>query len=240
MMRCMIVDDESLVRELLEDNIRQIPFLQCVRTCKNALEATEALQTTPVDLLFLDIQMPRINGLQFLQALQNPPLVILVTAYQQYALDGFDLHVVDYLLKPFPFERFLRACNRAQELFRLQQQDRNVEKTPATVGLQDFFVNVEYALVKIVVADILYMEGVKDYIKIYLAGSTKPVLTRMTLKAMEERLPPPAFIRIHKSFLVAVSKITTIKRDIVCIGSTELPVSSSYRVNVNSVIISPK
>ncbi|HWB93299.1 MAG TPA: LytTR family DNA-binding domain-containing protein [Puia sp.] len=234
MMRCMIVDDEALVRELLEDNIRQIPFLQWVRSCKNALEATEALQTTPVDLLFLDIQMPRVNGLQFLQALKNPPLVILVTAYQQYALEGFDLHVVDYLLKPFPFERFLRACNRAHELFRLQQQQ--AEKTPAAAEPQDFFVNVEYALVKIVVTDILYIEGVKDYIKIYLAGAVRPVLTRMTLKAMEERLPPPAFIRIHKSFLVAVSKITTIKRDLVCIGNTEIPVSGSYKSNLNQIL----
>lgn len=236
MMRCMIVDDESLVRELLEDNIRQIPFLQCVRSCKNALEATEALQTTPVDLLFLDIQMPRINGLQFLQALQDPPLVILVTAYEQYALEGFDLHVVDYLLKPFPFERFLRACNRAHELFRLQQQDRPGERPPATTEPQDFFVNVEYALVRIVVSEILYIEGVKDYIKIYLAGAGRPVLTRMTLKSMEERLPPPAFIRVHKSFLVAVSKITTIKRDIVCIAGTEIPVSGSYKANLNQIL----
>jgi len=236
MIRCMIVDDEPLVRELLEDNIRQIPFLQCVKTCKNALEATEALQTTPVDLLFLDIQMPRVNGLQFLQALKNPPLVILVTAYEQYALEGFNQQVVDYLLKPFAFERFLRACNRAQELFRLQQQDKPGEKTPAATEPQDFFVNVEYALVKIVVTDILYIEGVKDYIKIYLAGASRPVLTRMTLKAMEERLPPPAFIRVHKSFLVAVSKITTIKRDIVCIGATELPVSGSYKTNLNQIL----
>jgi len=233
MMRCMVVDDESLVRELLEDNIRQIPFLQWVKSCKNALEATEALQTNPVDLLFLDIQMPRVNGLQFLQALTDPPLVILVTAYEQYALEGFNLHVADYLLKPFPFERFLRACNRAHELFRLQQQ-AGTPATPAPPG--DFFVNVEYALVKIVVDDILYIEGVKDYIKIYLQSSARPVLTRMTLKAMEERLPPPAFIRIHKSFLVSVGKITTIKRDLVCIGSTEIPVSGSYKANLNQIL----
>ena len=237
MMRCMVVDDESLVRELLEDNIRQIPFLQWVKSCKNALEATEALQTTPVDLLFLDIQMPRVNGLQFLQALSDPPLVILVTAYEQYALEGFNLHVADYLMKPFAFERFLRACLRAHELFRLQQQTIPVERpAPAPVAPADFFVNVEYALVKVVVDDILYIEGVKDYIKIYLQSSARPVLTRMTLKAMEERLPPPAFIRTHKSFLVAVSKITTIKRDLVCIGNTEIPVSGSYKSNLNQIL----
>jgi DNA-binding LytR/AlgR family response regulator len=236
MMRCMVIDDESLVRELLEDNIRQIPFLQWVKSCKNALEATEALQTTPVDLLFLDIQMPRVNGLQFLQALTDPPLVILVTAYEQYALEGFNLHVADYLLKPFAFDRFLRACNRAHELFRLQQQPKTADRPTLPVAPPDFFVNVEYALVKIVVDDILYIEGVKDYIKIYLQSSARPVLTRMTLKAMEERLPPPAFIRTHKSFLVAVSKITTIKRDLVCIGNTEIPVSGSYKSNLNQIL----
>jgi DNA-binding LytR/AlgR family response regulator len=231
-MRCMVVDDEQLVRELLEDNIRQIPFLEWVKSCKNALEAMEALQTTPVDLLFLDIQMPRVNGLQFLQSLSDPPLVILVTAYEQYALEGFNLRVVDYLLKPFGFERFLKACNRAQELFRLRQNDKQV----AVAGPQDFFVNVEYALVRVVVTDILYIEGVKDYIKIYLSTSARPVLTRMTLKAMEEKLPSPAFVRIHKSFLVAAGKITTIKRDIVCIGDKEIPVSGSYKSNLTRIL----
>jgi DNA-binding LytR/AlgR family response regulator len=206
MMRCMVIDDEQLVRELLEDNIRQIPFLQWAKSCKNALEAMEALQTTPVDLLFLDIQMPRVNGLQFLQALTDPPLVILVT-----------------------------ACNRADELFRLRQNDKGT----AAAELQDFFVNVEYTLVKVNVNDILFIEGVKDYIKIYLASSPRAVLTRMTLKAMEEKLPPPAFIRTHKSFLVSVRQITAVKRDIVCIGSKEIPVSVSYKANVNRVIISP-
>ena len=232
MMRCMVIDDEQLVRELLEDNIRQIPFLEWARSCKNALEAMEALQTSPVDLLFLDIQMPRVNGLQFLQSLSDPPLVILVTAYEQYALEGFNLRVVDYLLKPFGFERFLKACNRAQELFRLRQNDKQV----VGVGPQDFFVNVEYALVRVVVTDILYIEGVKDYIKIYLSTSARPVLTRMTLKAMEEKLPSPAFVRIHKSFLVAAGKITTIKRDIVCIGDKEIPVSGSYKSNLTRIL----
>lgn len=231
MMRCMVIDDEQLVRELLEDNIRQVPFLQWVKSCRNALEAAEALQQNPVDLLFLDIQMPRVNGLQFLQTLSDPPLVILVSAYEQYALEGFDLRVVDYLLKPFSFERFLKACNRAQELFRHRQNDR-LPVTP----VEDFFVNVEYALVKVTASDILYAEGVKDYIKIYLASTTRPVLTRMTLKALEEKLTPPAFVRTHKSFLVSVKKITTVKRDLVCIGDKEIPVSVSYKANITRLL----
>jgi len=232
MMRCIIVDDEQLVRELLEDNISQISFLQLVKTCKNPLEAIETLQTEQIDLIFLDIQMPRLNGLQFLQTLNNPPLVILVTAYEQYALEGFDLNVVDYVLKPFSFERFLKACNRANDLFKLQQSSKVV----ATDIPEDFFVNVEYTLVKIVVADIDYIEGLKDYIKIHLSSSTKPVLTRMTIKAIEEKLPPPTFIRTHKSFLAAANKITTVKRDFVYIGPKEVPVSESYKENITRIL----
>lgn len=226
MIRCIVIDDEPLVRELLEDNIRQIPYLQLVKSCRNAMEAMEALQSGEVDLMFLDIQMPGLSGLQFLQSLQNPPLTILVTAYEKYALEGYNLQVVDYLLKPFSFERFLKACNRADELLKLRQK-------PPAPAAQDFFVNVEYTQVKITVADIEYIEGLKDYIKIHLSSSPKPVLTRMTMKAMEEKLPAGAFVRTHKSYLVAASKITMIKRDLVYIGKTEIPVSESYKENVN-------
>ncbi|TWF41662.1 LytTR family two component transcriptional regulator [Chitinophaga polysaccharea] len=231
MIRCIAIDDEALVRELLEDNIRQVPFLQLVTTCKNAMEALAVLQREKIDLLFLDIQMPGINGLQLLQSLPQPPLVILVTAYESYALDGFNLQVVDYLLKPFCFERFLKACNRASELFRLKQPP---VATPQEVPA--FFVNVEYTQVKIVPAHVIYIEALKDYVKIHLLHHPKPILTRMTLKAMEEKLPAPAFIRTHKSWLVAVDKITTIKRDLVCIGDIEIPVSEFYKDNVNKLL----
>ncbi|RBL92781.1 LytR/AlgR family response regulator transcription factor [Chitinophaga flava] len=234
MMRCIAVDDEQLVRELLEDNIRQIPFLQLVATCKNALEAMEVLQKESVDLIFLDIQMPRLSGLQFLQSLKHPPLVILVTAYEKYALEGYNLQVVDYLLKPFSFERFLKACNRANELFRLQQ-------TPVPVKtLTDFFVNVEYTQVKVVVDDIEYIEGLKDYIKIHLSSSPKPILTRMTMKAIMEKLPVEAFVRTHKSYLVAVKKITAVKRDLVCVGEKEIPVSDFFKENINRIVAGPE
>jgi DNA-binding LytR/AlgR family response regulator len=232
MMRCIIVDDEPLVRELIEDNIRQVPFLQMVKSCKTALEALEVLQEKQVDLIFLDIQMPRLNGLQFLQSLDHPPLVIMVTAYEKYAVESFNQQVADYILKPFSFDRFLKACNRAAELFRM----RNSAMSSETVKNNDFFVHVEYTLVKIVVADINYIEGLKDYIKIYLSSSTKPVLTRMSLKTIEAKLPADTFIRTHKSFLVAISKVTRIKRDFVCIGTTEIPVSETFRENVSRVL----
>ena len=148
-----------------------------------------------------------------------------MTAYEKYAVEGFNLQVADYLLKPFSVERFLKACNRAAELFRM----KNVKS-------RDFFVNVEYTQVKIVVADIEYVEGLKDYIKIYFSPGSKPVITRMSLKSIEEKLPPGEFLRTHKSYLVAISKITTVKRDFVCIGATEIPVSETFRENVGKML----
>ncbi|WP_119080956.1 LytR/AlgR family response regulator transcription factor [Chitinophaga alhagiae] len=229
MIRCMVVDDEQLVRELLEDNIRQVPFLRLVRSCKNAMEAAAALQEEQVDLVFLDIQMPRLSGLQFLRTLSHPPLAILVTAYEKYALEGYELQVADYLLKPFSFERFLKACHHARELLRQQA-------APAAAGVKDFFVHVEYTQVKIAADDVEYVEGLKDYIKIHLASQPRPVLTRMTMKAIEEKLPAPAFIRTHKSYLVAVSKITAVKRELVCIGNREIPVGDAYKENVTRML----
>jgi len=231
MMRCIIVDDEHLVRELLEDSIQQVPFLELVKSCKNSMEAIEIMQTEHIDLIFLDIQMSRLNGLQFLRSLNDPPLVILVTAYEKYALEGFDLNVVDYILKPFSFERLLKASNRANELFKLKTANAaSINEVP------HFFVNVEYTLVKIVVSDIAYVEGLKDYIKIHLSSSPKPVLTHMTMKAIEEKLPSASFIRTHKSYLVAQSKITRVKRDFVCINEQEIPVGESYKENLNRLL----
>ncbi len=236
MMHCIVVDDEPLIRELLEDNIRQIPFLQLVKNCKNAMEAIDVIQKETIDLIFLDIQMPRLNGLQLLQSLTAPPLVILVTAYEQYTLQGYDLQVTDYLLKPFSFERFLKACNRAYELFRLQQSS----KPASTAEAAYIFVNVEYTQVKIVLADIDYIEGLKDYIKIHLSSTSKPVLTRMTMKTIEEKLKSPDFIRVHKSFMVAAKKITVIKRDLVCIRDKEIPLSEFYKENIIQLLNGPK
>ncbi|HYJ62622.1 MAG TPA: LytTR family DNA-binding domain-containing protein, partial [Parafilimonas sp.] len=227
-MRCIAVDDEKLVLDLLVDNIQQVPYLQLVKACKNAMEATAVLQKEKVDLIFLDIQMPRLSGLQFIQTLQQPPMVILVTAYEQYALEGYNLNVVDYLLKPVSFERFLKACNKAKELFDLKNENTIIQKADLP---NHIFVNVEYTLVKILFSDILFVEGYKDYIKIHLASSTKPVLTKMSLKAMEEKLPADKFIRIHKSYIVAANKITIIKRDLIYIGSHEIPVSDFYKEN---------
>jgi DNA-binding LytR/AlgR family response regulator len=231
MMRCIAVDDEKLVLDLLVDNIKQVPYVHLVKACRNAIEAIEVLQKEKIDLIFLDIQMPKLSGLQLIQTLPQPPMIILITAYEQYALEGYNLNVVDYLLKPVSLERFLKACNKAKELFDLRNKKINVqEESPDYI-----FVNVEYTLVKILFSDILYVEGLKDYIRIHLSSSSKPVLTKMSMKTMEEKLPVDKFIRIHKSYIVAVDKISVIKRDLVNIDQHEIPVSDFYKGNLAKV-----
>ncbi|MBL7696538.1 MAG: response regulator transcription factor [Chitinophagaceae bacterium] len=230
MMNCIAVDDEKLVLDLLVDNISKVPFLHLVGRCKNAMEAAAILHEQKVDLIFLDIQMPGLNGLKFVQSLKNPPMIIFVTAYREYALEGFDLDAVDYLLKPVSFERFLKACNKAYELFQLQQKPSSKDDQPGY-----FFVYVEYNQVKVTISEILYIEGMKDYVKIFLEGATKPVITKMSLKALEEKLSGYKFIRIHKSYLISADKVTAIKRDLVCIGDKELPVSETYKPQVDAV-----
>jgi DNA-binding LytR/AlgR family response regulator len=230
MMRCIAVDDEKWVLDLLVDNISRVPFLQLVGRCKNAMEATALLHREEVDLVFLDIQMPGLDGIQFMQSLQHPPMVIFVTAYKEYAWDGFELAAVDYLLKPVSFERFLKACNKAHELFRLQQ------KTPAKELPAYFFVYVEYNQVKVVIADIVYIEGMKDYVKIFLGSGGKPIITRMSLKVLEDKLLPYRLVRIHRSYIIAADKVTALKRDIICLGNIELPLSDNYRPAVEALL----
>ncbi len=230
MLNCIAVDDEKLVLDLLVDNIQKVPFLHLVKRCKNAMEAADTLHKEKIDLLFLDIQMPGLNGLQFLESLPNPPMVIFVTAYKDYAFDGFNLGVVDYLLKPVSFERFLKACNKAQDLFNLQ---KNVQKEEMP---DYFFVYVEYNQVKIMIPEILYIEGMKDYVKIFLSSSARPVITKMSLKMLEEKLAGHQFVRTHKSYILSAKKITAIKRDLVCIGPVELPLSENYKASLEKML----
>jgi two-component system, LytTR family, response regulator len=230
-MNCIAVDDEKLILDLLVDNIRQVPYLNLVGRCKNAMEAADVLRKEKVDLIFLDIQMPGLNGLQFVQTLTTPPMVIFVTAYREYAVESFNVNAVDYLVKPVSFERFLKACNKAQELFSLQRKGMVKEDHPGY-----FFVNIEYKQVKITISDILYIEAIKDYVKIFLASAPRPAITKMSLKSLEEKLAPHRFARIHKSFLVSLDRITAVKRDIVAVGEFELPLSENYKDNLGDIL----
>jgi two-component system LytT family response regulator len=223
-MKCIAVDDEPLALALLQDNIRQVPSLELVASCSTAIEALAELNRQEVDLIFLDIQMPGLTGLQLLQSLSARPMVILITAYEKYALEGFNLDVIDYLVKPVPFERFLKACNKAIDFYRLKK-NTPMESYPWP---EYFFVHAEYGLVKIVFSEIRVIEGLKDYLKINL-GETKPLVIRMSMKSIEEKLPPGKFFRIHKSYIIAVSQITAIRRNSVFLGDLELPLSDLYK-----------
>ncbi|MEZ4773514.1 MAG: LytTR family DNA-binding domain-containing protein [Bacteroidia bacterium] len=229
-LRCLAVDDESPARKLLEENIRQIPFLELAGMCKNAFEAMEVLQNEKIDLLFLDIQMPGMLGTKFLSSLRDRPMVIFVTAYANYALESYDLDVIDYLLKPVSLERFTKAAYKALDYAVKSQPappNPSAVSSPAIPLPHSFFVNVEYALVKIVVADISHIEGMKDYVKIFLTSAPKPVLTKSTLKAIEEKLPATGFMRVHKSYIVNLSKIESIRSRQIMIGKHEIPVSEA-------------
>jgi DNA-binding LytR/AlgR family response regulator len=229
MMKCLAVDDEPLALDLLEDNIRKIPSLKLLQKCSNAFEANEFIQREPVDLLLLDIQMPGLSGIQFLQGLSKKPMVIFITAYEKYALDGYNLDVVDYLLKPVPFERFLKAVNKAQDKF----SSRAV--TPTTTD--DFlFVNSEYNLVRIDFNDIAYIEGLRDYVKIFLLSAQRPIITRLSMKALEEKLPSHSFVRVHKSFIVSLNKITSIRKARISILKAQVPISEHFKDNIYNLI----
>lgn len=234
-LRCIAVDDESLARKLVEENIRQIPFLELVATCKNPFEAMDILEKEKIDLIFLDIQMPGMLGTKFLESLTNKPMVIFVTAYDHYAVESYDLEVIDYVMKPVSLERFIKASYKALDTFRKRQKlvDKGVHPTPASAPILDqtadyIFVNVEYSLVKINFSDITHLEGLKDYIKIHVTNTTRPILTKATLKSMEERLPASKFKRVQKSFIVHLDKIESIRNHRISIGKFEIPVSESY------------
>jgi DNA-binding LytR/AlgR family response regulator len=232
MLRCIAIDDEPLALELLEDNISKVPFLKLVASCENPLEAMKVMQEHSVDLVFLDIQMPGLTGLQFIQSLAQKPLFILITAYEKYALEGFNLDVVDYLVKPVALERFIKACNKALELHQLKNKSANASASPPADYI---FVNSDYSLLKVVVADITWVEGYKDYIKIHLRNATSPIVTRMSMKTVEELLPAATFIRIHKSYIVSIASITAIRKNSVFLGKLELTVGDNYRDSLQNL-----
>jgi len=225
MMKCIAIDDEPFALQLLKDYISQVPYLELVALCEDVFEANKILQQQEIDLVFTDIQMPRLTGLQFIQSLTGRPMFILITAYEKFALEGFNLNVVDYLLKPVELSRFLLACNKAWELFRLKKAARQAPETAPPY----FFVNAEYRQVKVIYKDIKYIEGLKDYIRINLQAPAKPLLVRMSMKSIEEELPSSQFIRIHKSYIVSIDSITSIRKNSVFIDQLELPVGETYQ-----------
>ncbi|MFT4154810.1 LytR/AlgR family response regulator transcription factor [Parafilimonas sp.] len=224
MLTCIAIDDEPLALELLEDNISQVPFLKLAASCSNPLQAMQVLQQESIDLIFLDIQMPGLTGLQFIKTIAAKPMFILITAYEKYALEGYELDVVDYLVKPVSLDRFIKACNKAWDLYQLK-----TKKQSETTALPYFFINADYSLVKVTFTDIMWIEGLKDYLKIHLKSSSKPLVARITMKAIEEQLPASMFIRVQKSFIVSKDYITSVRKNSVFINEMEIPVGDNYK-----------
>ena len=220
---CLVVDDEPIAREGIMEYIRQIDYLNPVAQCKSAAEAACLLQKNKIDLIFLDIQMPKISGIEFVRALADPPLIIFTTAFSEYALEGFELEVVDYLLKPISFSRFLKAVDKVQNY--LHARNKEVSIT------QDFFfIKCNGKIEKIIMADVIYIEAMANYVIIHTRQ--KKYITYLTFAGIEEQLPAHLFVRIHKSYLVAISAIQTIDGTEVITSSMRLPLSKNYRNDV--------
>lgn len=240
---CLAVDDEPLALELVCTFIKQTPFLTLAGRYTSALEALNHLHQHPVDLIFLDIQMPDLSGTELARVLDKGqpgqgPRIIFTTAFNQYALEGYRLDALDYLLKPFNYVEFLRAANKALAYAELRQKPAlpAVGYTPPETEEAYIFLKVEYQLIRVALHDILYIEGLKDYVKIHLQSATKPLLSLISLKALEEKLPGKKFMRIHRSFIVALDKIQSVTRQSVQIGETNIPVSDQYKEAFNKFL----
>lgn len=227
--KCVIVDDEPLAVELLASYVKKIPFLELCGKYTNATDALHGIGETPVDLLFLDIQMPELNGLELSRMVSENTRIVFTTAFNQYAIDGFRVNALDYLLKPISYAEFMEACNKALQWFQLVQQNELQPATKAEEEPTSIFVKSEYKLLQINLDDIRYIEGLKDYVKIYTEQSPHPILSLMNMKAIEQMLPASRFIRVHRSFIVQKSKIREIERNRIVFGDVYIPIGDSYK-----------
>ena len=225
-MKCIAIDDEPLALNIIENFCAKIPFLKLCRCFNNALEAIEYMRNENIDLMFLDINMPHITGVEFARVLDTPPMIIFTTAYQDYALTGFELNAIDYIVKPFSFDRFLRAVNKAYELYTLRENSGQRSDVDRYI-----MIKVEYSTVKVFIKDIVYIEGLKDYIRI--CTPQKNYVTKSTMKNMIEKLPSNEFIRIHKSFIVSIDKITSFENNHIHLNmgseNVKIPLGSQYK-----------
>lgn len=231
---CAIIDDEPLAISLLESYVNKTPFLKHRGSYNSALDALSTLTNEPVDLLFLDIQMPELSGLEFSHILDTDTRIIFTTAFDQYALDSYKVNALDYLLKPINYADFLKASNKALQWYEMARKPQSpssiAETLPAEKDeIESIFIKTEYKLVQIELSKILYIEGLKDYVKIYIDGEPRPILSLMSMKTMEEQLPCNRFIRVHRSFIVQPEKIKVIERNRIVFGKEYIPISDSYK-----------
>jgi len=227
--RCLIIDDEPPAQKILERYARDIQSLEVVAKCKNAFEAMDALRSNEIDLIFLDINMPKLSGMDFLRALPQPPLVIVTSAYQEYALEGYELDIVDYLMKPFSFERFLKAFQKAQVQWDLCQSTHVLVPTQDQIVADDAYVLVkaDNSVYRVNLDEIQYVEAMGNYVKIHL--KERNIVSNMSLRKMEQLLPVDQFCRVHKTYLVSLSKIVSVGSDLVVLKGKNIPLGHTYR-----------
>jgi DNA-binding LytR/AlgR family response regulator len=233
-LNCVIIDDEPLAREGLNNYVREIEFLNLVGTCENSIELTKVMDQHQVDLIFLDIQMPKMNGMDFLKITKDPPIVIITSAYPSYALESFQLNVLDYLLKPITFERFFQAVKKAREYFQLVSG----HALPNAGAKGYFFVKCENKYEKIFFNDILYIEGMQNYVRIFTEKGK--YLTLLNLKGIETNLDQRSFLRVHKSYIVNITKIDSIEKHEISIQSSRIPISRNFRDHVIDTVLNDK
>lgn len=237
-MNCIAVDDELLALNIIKDFCSKIPFINLVDTCSNAMDAITLINQHKIDLIFLDIQMPYITGIDFCKTLNgtNSPLIIFTTAYSEHALEGFELNAVDYLIKPIPFERFLKAVNKAFELTELRKKKipARIQEFKQSLQPNYMMIKCEYTTVKVNFESILYIEGLKDYVKIYT--KEKLLLTKSTMKNIEAKLPDSIFMRIHKSYIVSLQSINKIENNRIIFGDKRIPVGDQYKKAFHQLI----
>ncbi|MBQ9678426.1 MAG: response regulator transcription factor [Prevotella sp.] len=228
MIRCLAIDDEPLALQQLAVYIGKVPFLELAAQCQSALEARKFLEEDTVDAIFCDINMPDLNGMDFVKSLQAPPLVVFTTAYSEYAIEGFKVNAIDYLLKPFGLDDFRRAANKVKQQYDLLNQ--SAQAVPLSQSSEDtIFIKTEYRIVKINITDIRYIEGMSEYLKIYLDSESKPIITLLSMKKMEDRLPN-YFMRIHRSYIVNLNKIQEVNKNrIIMDADTYLPIGDMYK-----------
>lgn len=224
-LNCWIVDDEPLALELLNSYVQRTPFLNLTGKYSSAVQAMENVSNEDIDIIFLDIQMPEVNGMEFAQMIEDKTRIIFTTAFSEYALDGYKVNALDYLLKPFSYSDFLNAAKRA---LKWHEMKMNVQENREPIA-EGLFVRADYKLIHILFDDILLIEGLKDYIKIYTLKDKRPIITLMSLKSMEEELPTGRFIRVHRSYIINRNKITSIDKNKIIIDSHQIPIGETYR-----------
>ncbi len=234
--RCLIVDDEPLARRVLEKHASDVPYLEVAGHCGSALDAMNFLHEQQVDLMFLDINMPRLSGMELLKTLKKPPLVIITTAYPEFALEGYELNVLDYLVKPVSFERFLKAVEKAQDLLLSKQLIAAPSTVPATGDDAFIFIKSSKKTYKVNLENILYIEALGDYVKVFT--SDKMIVTYQSLKNIENLLPPRTFPRIHKSFIISLPKVELIEGNHVKIKDRMIPIGTNYKADFEKLIVS--